>query len=122
MVLLFYLRTFLHYFKMTCLVPMIWDIMYHFRRLHIDLTRAFVLTPPIQIQPQNENRDLALSMECHSEQDKDRRWIDFVRHRFAIRREERGEKLHSLSWGVLHAGGTYISTGGMSFLGHFSIP
>ena len=120
--ILFYLRTFLHYFKMTSLVPMIWGIMYHYRRLDIDLTHAFALAPPIQIQPQNENSDLALIMEHREEQEKDRRWIDFVRRRFAIHREERGEKCNSLSWGALHAEGTYVSTGERSFFGHFLFP
>ena len=72
--------------------------MYHYRRLDIDLTHAFVLAPPIQIQPQNENSVLALSMEHREEQEKDWRWIDFVRRRFAIHWEERGgEKCNSLS-------------------------
>ena len=66
--------------------------MYHCRRLHIDLTHALELAPPIQIQAQNENSDLALSMGCCEEQEKDRRWIDFVRCHFAIRWEERVEK------------------------------
>ena len=97
--ILFYLRTFV-----TSLVPMIWGIMYHCRRLHIDLTRAFALAPPIQIQPQNENSDLALSMGRCEEQEKDMRRIDFVRRHFVIRREERVEKRILLNRGALHAG------------------
>ena len=43
--ILIYLRTSLHYLEMTSLVPMIWGILYYCRRLHIDLTHAFLLTP-----------------------------------------------------------------------------
>ena len=120
--ILFHLRTFLHYFKMTSSVPMIWGIMYHYRRLDITWLTPLRSPPPIQIQPQNENSDLASSMEHREEQEKDRRWIDFVQRRFAIHREERGEKCNSLSWGALHAEGTYVSTGERSFLGHFFVP